>query len=135
MNIDKNIKFDIEKTKLFYKNYSEVCTCAYCRNFCKVINKSYPQLLPFLEQFGVIIEKPVEAIDYSWTEDKRRLYQAIYSVHGSIKKEFKMELEQNISIEFLMDDKLFDTGMEEPYFLIYIDHLKLNWELEENPED
>ena len=130
------LEFDREKTKLFYENY-EVCNCVYCRNFRKVISSSYSELVHFLEQFGIITGKPVEAFDYSWADDtkSKRLSQSIYSVYSSIDSEFEHELTQEIILHFLKSDKLFDTGMAKPYFLIEVNNLKLEWQLEEKLRD
>ena len=60
------------------------CDCAYCRNFYACVDTQYPQLRPFLAQFGVDIEAPEELFPYD-VEDQM-YYDGIYSVSGRIIK-------------------------------------------------
>ena len=41
---------DIERTKQFYRELkqSDVCDCAYCRNYVKEVKKAYPAVTAYL---------------------------------------------------------------------------------------
>lgn len=47
------------------KEAAEHCDCAYCRNFYAAVDSTYPELRPFLAQFGVDIEAPEELMPYT----------------------------------------------------------------------
>ena len=49
------------------KNASDHCMCAYCRNYYETVDTAYPNLRPFLEQFGVNIEGPSELMPFEPT--------------------------------------------------------------------
>lgn len=53
---------DFEKTKEYYEQLasSDLCQCAYCRNYVKEVKKSYPLVSKYLENIGVDIEKPLK---------------------------------------------------------------------------
>ena len=41
---------DIERTKQFYRELkqSDVCDCAYCRNYVKEVKKAYPTVTAYV---------------------------------------------------------------------------------------
>lgn len=134
MNILDKINFDKAKTEEFYNNYNEVCNCDYCKNFCYTINNEYPELVKFLNELGIIADRPIEAIDYSWFDNTKRYYEVFYCVSGNLMEDFKINLD-GVDILFANDLNLYNTGMKKPYFLINISNLKLTWILENVPED
>ncbi len=46
---------NIEKTRQFYKDYDDLCDCAYCKNYIKEIRKAYLDLAEYLDKLGVDI--------------------------------------------------------------------------------
>ena len=61
---------------------AERCDCAYCRNFYAAVDSAYPQLRPFLAQFGIDIEAPDELLPYDL--EGKMYYDGVYMVSGSI---------------------------------------------------
>ena len=55
---------NIEGTRQYYARLTDadICSCAYCRNYIKEIKAAYPDLAVFLDQYGIDIEKPFEAM-------------------------------------------------------------------------
>ena len=50
---DWEFSVDIEKTKEYYRTYSDLCDCDPCRNFYKTIQGYSTELTAFLGQFGI----------------------------------------------------------------------------------
>ncbi len=57
------------------------CTCGYCENYYRAVKLYYPELIPFLKQFGLHIDGPVEMYPIEPT-----LYLSGYRVTGKILK-------------------------------------------------
>lgn len=56
-------KFDIDMERTMEYSADEAaehCDCAYCRIFYAAVDRTYPELRPFLAQFGLDIEAPGE---------------------------------------------------------------------------
>ena len=55
---------DIERTKQFYRELkqSDLCGCAYCRNYVNEVAKAYPAVTAYLQTLGVDIAKPFETM-------------------------------------------------------------------------
>lgn len=53
---------DIEKTRAYYRNLGpeNICSCAYCQNYCARVKAVYPEVALYLDSLGVDIEKPFE---------------------------------------------------------------------------
>lgn len=129
---DWEFDIDMERTMAFSADEAaEHCNCAYCRNFYAVVDRHCPQLRPFLAQFGVDVEAPVELECFDVQRWVR--YVGSYAVFGRIlrfgKKPFVVgsaEIEPAIHCEF---------ALEEPYFMLALDGLELHWELDEPFEE
>ena len=67
---------DIERTKQFYRELkqSDLCGCAYCRNYVKEAAKAYPTVTAYLQTLGVDIAKPFETMPLELDEDGRMPY-------------------------------------------------------------
>ena len=67
---------DIERTKQFYRELkqSDLCGCAYCRNYVKEAAKAYPAVTAYLQMLGVDIAKPFETMPLELDEDGRMPY-------------------------------------------------------------
>lgn len=67
---------DIERTKQFYRELkqSDLCGCAYCRNYVKEAVNAYPAVTAYLQTLGVDIAKPFETMPLELDEDGRMPY-------------------------------------------------------------
>lgn len=67
---------DIERTKRFYRDLkrSNLCDCAYCRNYVNEVAKAYPAVTAYLQTLGVDIAKPFETMPLELDEDGRMPY-------------------------------------------------------------
>lgn len=75
-------KFDIDFAATMEYSAGEArehCTCAYCRNFYAAVDDTYPELRPFLGQFGLDIEAPDELMPFAATN-----VSVLYAVSGRI---------------------------------------------------
>ena len=67
---------DVERTERFYRELkqSDVCDCAYCRNYVKEVNKAYPAVTAYLQTLGIDIAKPFETMPLELDENGRMPY-------------------------------------------------------------
>ena len=102
---------DIERTERFYRELkqSDVCDCAYCRNYVKEVKKAYPAVTAYLQTLGVDIAKPFETMPLELDEDGRMPY---------------------IGPQYLPDDDI-----REPHFVIEIFPIFLPWTVEGTAAD
>jgi len=79
---DWEFDIDLEATKE-HSSFAaqDHCTCSYCENYYRTARRCYPALAPFLKQFGIDMDGPVEMYPFEPT-----LYLAGYRVRGSIVK-------------------------------------------------
>lgn len=73
---DVDVEATADHTK---KNSADHCTCGYCKNYYEAVSETYPELIIFLEQFGVDFNGPSELMPFEPT-----LLLACYRIHGSI---------------------------------------------------
>ena len=111
----------------------EHCSCAYCRNFYAAIDSAYPQLRPFLTQFGVDVEAPDELIPY---EPPTQMV-AFYGVSGKIMRTGSKPLSAgNLCIyPETAETAQVNTFLSEVYFFLRTDMMQLPWVLDEPMED
>ncbi|MBQ6334132.1 MAG: hypothetical protein IJI46_03555 [Erysipelotrichaceae bacterium] len=117
---------DIEKTKKYYEQLSdeEVCDCTYCQNYVKQIKATYPKLAAYLDEMGVNIEKPFEAIPIAEAEGVM-LYSGVQYVVMGKAEDFKDTSIENSEI-FITDSHPM-TGISEDHFVIEIAPIELKW--------
>lgn len=73
-------RIDLDKTADHSRLISsEHCTCGYCENYYRSVNETYPELKPFLNQFGVLVDGPSEMYPIEPT-----LYLSGYRIFGQI---------------------------------------------------
>ena len=120
--------FPMENRKYYAREVADHCQCAWCRNFYSSVDGTYPQLRPFLEQFGVHIEAPDEMIALSPT-----LCAGYYAVCGEIleRGEDDLLLDGLSVMPLAWSEAKVDTLMEEPLFFLRTDWMTLPWVLEE----
>lgn len=105
------------------KNASDHCMCAYCRNYYETVDTAYPNLRPFLEQFGVNIEGPSELMPFEPT-----LQLACYRVQGNIVSWGQSTLSVN-GIPIVAETS------EDGTFLLWVGEMELPWIQIEPVED
>ncbi len=125
-------KFDIDLEATMEYSGSEAkdhCTCAYCRNFYATVDDTYPQLRPFLAQFGLDIEGPDELFPFA-----ENAMEATYGVKGEILRSGKPMDVGGLSVfpELLLQE---EYGCPKPCFVLSIGPLTLPWVLEEPFEE
>ncbi len=129
-------QFEIDLAATMEYSASEAkdhCTCAYCRNFYASVDTIYPDLRPFLTQFGLDVEAPDELIPYFPPTD----CDAYYGVCGKIVKRGNTP----ISINGLTihpqnpEEAMVNTGLKHPYFFLMVSLMQLPWVLEEPMEE
>ena len=137
---DWQFDIDMERTMEYSAaEASEHCDCAYCRNFYAAIDENYPQLRPFLAQFGLDLEAPDELMPFDL--DGRMYYDGAYMVCGRI-------LQTSVSPMEVSDIPILATSADdpnnpihinhncpEPYFALNIGAITLPWVLDEPMKD
>ena len=107
-------------TKQFYRELkqSDLCGCAYCRNYVKEAAKAYPAVTAYLQTLGVDIAKPFETMPLELDEDGRMPYIGPqYLVFGA---------EAGFAAAMVKD-----ANDVEPHFVIEIFTIFLPWTVEE----
>jgi hypothetical protein len=131
-------KFDIDVTATMEYSSAELaehCDCAYCRNFYAAVDEAYPNLRPFLAQFGVDIAAPDELMPFDL--DDQMCYFGVYSVCGKILCSGSTNnVVDGINLNISKDIELrFNTECPEPNFFIEVEELYLPWVLDEPMRD
>lgn len=107
------------------------CDCGYCRNFYAAVDAAYPNLRPFLAQFGIDIEAPDELMPYDM--DEEMWYAGVYAVSGKILDAG----EKAIAVDGVEVYPEAGNGWHihhecpEPCFFLEVEMLRLPWVLEE----
>lgn len=136
-NLDINI--DIKATKQYREINSYQCDCSYCRNYYISFKDKYPKTAEFIEEFGLDINFPLEAMPLPYnSKDKTMGYTVYYPVKGEVLNEgLELKLE-GLYIRILKgsDSKNLcpKPEMEESYLLIEINDIRLPWVLDEDIE-
>ena len=128
-------KFDIhmEDTLAYYAVESqERCNCAYCRNFSAAVDKVYPSLRPFLVQFGVDIDAPVESMPFD--QPNEIWYENVYSVCGQILTgETSSFFVEGVEIRVHSENSLdVNSNCPAPCFYLSVGMMVLPWVLTES---
>ena len=123
--------FDVTTRKYYAREVAGHCTCATCRNFYQTVDKVYPELRPFLAQFGAHVEAPEEM-----SAPIQTMCDCYYAVCGSILEAG----EEPITVGSTQvhpcspEEAMVNTEMDEPYFFLYVSPLTVPWVLEEPME-
>ena len=124
-------KFDVDLDATMQYSAAEAaehCTCGYCRNFYAAVDRFYPDLRPFLAQFGVDIEAPDELIPYEPT-----VMEGFYAVCGRVLR-FGSKPMSVDGVRICIaepDDLHVNVFCPEPYFALNTGFMELSWLLEE----
>ena len=130
--------FDVDMTATMEysaKEAAEHCDCAYCRNFYATVDTVYPELRPFLAQFGVDIEAPDELMPYDGVNEI--VCDGFYAVSGRILQVGKKPLKAGGTEIFSEQHNALyiNTSCPQPYFFLNFEKLTLPWVLDEPMED
>lgn len=117
----------IEETRKFYKDYDDLCDCAYCKNYIKEVKKTYPDLGVYLDKLGIDIGKPFETMPGEVNEGFIEYLGAQYIIIGN-KNDFKKEKLGNLTIDLAKSFP--DPGLNCDCFVIEICPIKLKWIIE-----
>ncbi|MFZ3132004.1 MAG: hypothetical protein WA125_13100 [Desulfosporosinus sp.] len=133
---DWEFNVDIDKTKGYYRAFTDLCDCDGCKNFYQTIRNCSAELTAFLEQFGIDIEKPIETERYIFDKQSKTVdYTAYYTVHGTVAKGSGYEIDfGSINVVVQSPKNSPNTKMPEPYFVFQIFNLFLPWVLTDDIE-
>jgi hypothetical protein len=124
-------KFDVDLTATMEYSAAEAaehCTCGYCRNFYAAVDSVYPNLRPFLAQFGIDIEAPEQLSPYEGT-----LLDAHYAVKGRVLRFGRCPMTvDGLSVAVCDGDDLYiNVNCLNPYFVLETGLMELPWLLDE----
>ena len=117
---------NVEQTRQYYAQLTDadLCNCAYCRNYIKEIKAAYPDLTVFLDQHGIDIEKPFEAMPID-PVNGLMLYSGVQYVVLGKAEGFK---ETDIGkVHVFVTDSHPITDLTEDHFVIEVAPIYLNW--------
>ena len=116
---------DLESTKAYSAKEAQAhCTCGYCENYYKIVDKIYPELHYFLSRFGAKIDAPESLIPIT-----SELYQASYAIQGKI-------IRMGSEPIWIHDIAITMENTEDPeWFLIQVGIMKLPWVLDQDPNE
>lgn len=126
---DWEFDIDMERTMEYSaKEAQEHCDCAYCRNFYGAVDAAFPDLRPFLAQFGLDIEAPDELMPFTATN-----VMVLYAVSGEILYYGKESIMLgSIRIEPEPHEvSMINTECPRPIFVLSIGPFDLPWVLDE----
>lgn len=121
---DWQFRVDPDATRVHTtQNASDHCDCAYCRNYYEALPLTYPELVTFLESFGISYHGPSEVMPFEPT-----LVLTCYRVQGEVRQWGTEKLyADGVSI-------LPETS-ENGTFLLWVGEMPLPWLQEEPMED
>ena len=123
------MRVDIADAKNNLADSGVFCDCPSCRNYYKAI-RTKPNLLTFLDLFGIDADRPEEL--YGWSDDaaKTLTYNAWYAVSGEFAGD---KILINIDgIEIGLFSNTADTEKNTPFFWLNIKDIRLPWLLHES---
>lgn len=121
---DWRFQIDMEATRRnTLKNSQDHCECAYCKNYYEAMPVTYPELVAFLEQFGVNYQGPSEVMPFAPT-----LMLACYRVQGKI-------LEFGCSSLYGGEVPLSVETADDASFFLWAGEMVLPWIQDEPEED
>lgn len=126
-------EIDREATRAYTQgNLEDHCECGYCRNYYLTIDRIYPALKPFLEQFGAHAEAPVDFLPVEPT-----LCIVSYAVSGRILRSGTKPIYlDGLSISVQTQTQLdYELKCPQPYFVFTTDYLDLPWILDEDMDE
>ena len=129
---------DIERTKQFYRDLkrSNLCDCAYCRNYVNEVAKAYPAVTAYLQTLGVDIAKPFETMPLELDEAGQMPYIAPqYLVFGAEAGFAAATVRDVNDVEVRLAQSHPGDNIQEPHFVIEIFPIFLPWTVEGTAAD
>lgn len=121
------MKASLEKTKKFYREYNDVCSCDACQNFSCIVKNTYPELDTYLQGIGVDITKPFETIWFVKRESKHVEHSVSqYIVFGSWENDTSF---MNGLHQISKSESHPSTRVDDNHFVIDITNINLPWKL------
>lgn len=135
---DADWKFDIDmqRTMQYYAEESaQRCDCAYCRNFSAAVDGKFPELRPFLAQFGIDIDTPDESMPFD--QPGEMWYENVYSVCGNILDgDDTIRNIYGIDVHVSSENTIgIPSSAPKPCFYLSIGMIRLPWVLDEPMEE
>ena len=117
------------KTKNYYRTVhaEDICSCEYCRNYCKEIKGAYPVLSAYLAGLGIDIEKPFEAFPLEPYEGAIEYAAVQYIVMGN-GCDFEALDVSGVHICLAASHPV--TNINEEHFVLEIAPVKLKWTIQ-----
>ncbi len=134
-----DISYDYNATKEYRFKNKYQCDCSYCRNYYKTFRIKYVETSKILEDFGLSVEFPLEAMPLGYDKSDNNMgYISYYPVKGTIGEDILILKLEELEVRILRgsdsDNPCPNPKMEEPYLLIEIAGIKLPWILDEEIE-
>lgn len=129
--------FDYDKTREYYKNNENRCTCAPCRNFYQNVDSLPLDLVSFLEQFGIDVSRPIEQCS-DFADKERRVVDndLSYVVHGIASSMEGYEIDIGFANVVITDkEHVPSTEMDDPIFVFLIFNLRFPWTVEDDLDE
>ena len=126
---DWEFDMEIERTMEYSAaEAAEHCDCAYCRNYYAAADGTFPQLRPFLAQFGLHLEAPDELMPFTATQ-----LCVLYAVNGTILHNGKEPIYLGTLRIDPEDHKvsMINTACPRPIFILSVGPFDIPWVLEE----
>jgi len=121
VDVKTNMSFSVAQAQ-------DNCRCAYCCNYYGAVDSAYPNLRPFLMEYGVDINGPDELSPFEPT-----IYEAVYIINGIILKKGTNNIRVD-GIPVIIRDSA-DSDMETerplPYFTFTVGLMELPWIMDE----
>lgn len=114
----------LEKNIINLYREDDLCSCGYCKNYRKLIGKTYKELGDYLEEMGVDIEKYFETMPLE-PEGFFISYQAVQYIVMGTRDDFKEKSLGELSIYLF--ETYPDTEIKEEHFVIEISPIRLKW--------
>ena len=113
--------------------WEDHCTCGYCRNFYETMDEAYPQLKPFLREFGMNSLTPEEMSPIEPT-----LCMVSYCISGRIVKNgiYPIDIDGVVlSVSTHEENPLYHPPFGKPFFVFTTGLLDLPWVLDEDMDE
>lgn len=122
---------DIPRTRAYYDSIGEgnLCDCAPCRNFYRIVQSRCPELTAFLAQYGADAAKPLEAVWWEEGGPEHMTYAPMYVLCGSVPPDWHITLDgAEIRVTHSFPTP---AGAEAPFFVLDAGPFPLDWALDE----
>ena len=130
---DWSFDVDTQNTEAYTKRITDDhCTCGYCRNFYASVDAVSPNLRPFLAQFCLDVEGPVEMMPFEPT-----VCQLTYCASGTIVSRGSMPIVVDGMVLDVIEGENLDIDIQcpKPRFAFMTGYMELPWVLDEDMDE